>query len=230
MSAIQTLGGIKTVSVTLTPPAATVTIDESSARHDQASSALRSRIDCALASAGDYSIADHAIDESQSREDSDNSFFATYRPLIRVVGFLILTCMLVQLRSQTWSARAFAADFMGGFFLAFAFFKLLDWRGFAKSFAMYDIIAMRSTAYARAYPLLEIALGIAYLTRWQPSLTNWITLAIMVIGSIGVWRAVRSNQKIQCACLGTVFDLPMSVVTVIENGTMALMAIAMLLS
>ena len=247
-SAIEAIDGIQSAKVTLTPPSATITVSQSAITGMHASPELRSKISEAIAAAGDYSIsgdeisgdcsitggslekATEAAEETTAAVESESSFLATYQPLILLVGFLILTCALTQWRLGSWSVREFAADFMGGFFLAFAFFKLLDWSGFARSFAMYDILARRSTAYARAYPILEVALGIAYLVRWQPRFTNCVTLVVMAVGSIGVWQAVRAKQKIQCACLGTVFDLPMSVVTVIENGTMALMAIAMLLS
>jgi hypothetical protein len=40
---------------------------------------------------------------------------------------------------------------------------------------------------------------------------------------------VASKTKIQCACLGTVFQLPMSTVTIVEDVGMVLMAAFMLL-
>lgn len=79
-----------------------------------------------------------------------------------------------------------------------------------------------------AYPWLEVALGLMFLLGWFPLLANSITLAIMLIGLFGVVAAVRRKQAIQCACLGTVFNLPMSSVTIIENSIMALMAAAMI--
>ena len=33
--------------------------------------------------------------------------------------------------------------FMAGFFLVFSFFKLLDLKGFAKSYSMYDLLAAK---------------------------------------------------------------------------------------
>jgi hypothetical protein len=57
---------------------------------------------------------------------------------------------------------------------------------------------------------------------------SWIALALSLIGAIGVIQANFSKQTIQCACLGTVFNLPMSIVTVIENVSMAAMAAWML--
>jgi hypothetical protein len=46
---------------------------------------------------------------------------------------------------------------------------------------------------------------------------------------IGVSRSVIQKTNIQCACLGTVFNLPMSYVTIIENGIMLIMALFMLI-
>jgi len=118
--------------------------------------------------------------------------------------------------------------FMAYFFLSFAFFKVLDLRGFADAYAEYDIVAKRSRSYALAYPFIEGALGVAYLTNWQPGLTNVLTIVVMTIGSIGVLRALLSKQQIRCACLGAVIKLPMTSITLIEDVGMVAMAAAML--
>lgn len=70
-------------------------------------------------------------------------------------------------------------------------------------------------------------------TAWLRSLLHWTetpVLLIMLIGCVGVIAVLRRGATIRCACLGTVFNLPMSVVTVVENGLMAMMAAAMLQS
>lgn len=51
----------------------------------------------------------------------------------------------------------------------------------------------------------------------------------MVVSIIGVLQSVLNKRKIQCACLGTVFNLPMSTVTIIEDGLMIAMSLTMLL-
>ena len=52
-----------------------------------------------------------------------------------------------------------------------------------------------------------------------------ITVFVMDVSVIGVILAVSEKRRIQCACLGTVFNLPMSVVTIIEDLGMAAMAL-----
>src|SRR5207253_2799497 len=119
--------------------------------------------------------------------------------------------------------------FMAGFFLVFSFFKLLDLKGFAESYAMYDVLAKRIPTYGYVYPFLELALGVAYLTGFNPAATNWATVVIMGFSSIGVIQSVVDKKQIRCACLGAVFNLPMSTVTIIEDLLMVAMAGAALL-
>ncbi len=176
------------------------------------------------------------IDETpvavQSVEAADNKQrfqLGTYKPLFIVVSYIIGVSVLFELSQESWLWERFMSNFMGFFFLAFAFFKLLDISKFADAFATYDIIARRSRAYALAYPWIELSLGLLFVTRTMPLLSNLATAIIMSIGLVGVVSAVRKKQAIQCACLGTAFNLPMSMVTIVENSVMIVMAIAMLL-
>jgi hypothetical protein len=94
---------------------------------------------------------------------------------------------------------------------------------------MYDIIAKRSKLYAYAYPLIEVGLGLAYFFRWNLNLINPITLLIMIISAIGVAKELLAGRIITCACLGVVFKIPMTWVTLIEDLLMATMALYMLI-
>jgi hypothetical protein len=51
----------------------------------------------------------------------------------------------------------------------------------------------------------------------------------MSISIIGVLQSVLNKKKIQCACLGAIFNLPMSTVTIIEDALMIGMSGAMIL-
>ena len=51
----------------------------------------------------------------------------------------------------------------------------------------------------------------------------------MSISIIGVLQSVLNKKKIQCACLGAVFNLPMSTVTIIEDALMIVMSGIMIL-
>ena len=123
----------------------------------------------------------------------------------------------------------FMRNFIAGFFLTFSFFKFLDLKGFVESYAMYDIIAKRFKLWGYIYAFTELALGIAFLIAFNPFITNLTTVIVMGVSIIGVVQSIMNKSKIQCACLGAVFKLPMSTVTIIEDGLMIVMSIIMLL-
>ena len=123
----------------------------------------------------------------------------------------------------------FMNTFMSGFFLTFSFFKLLDLKGFAESYSMYDIIAKRFKPWAFIYPFLELILGIAFLLNFNPLITNLAAIFIMGTSIIGVLQSILNKSTIQCVCLGSIFKLPMSTVTIIEDGLMIVMSIVMLI-
>ena len=76
--------------------------------------------------------------------------------------------------------------------------------------------------------LFRSGLGVAYLLALAPVVTNAVTLALMLVGAVGVLSALLAKRTIRCACLGTALNLPMTKVTLIEDLTMAAMAAAML--
>lgn len=169
--------------------------------------------------------------EQQSHLTNEKQDFkiSTYKPLLLVVFYVCgAAAILTSAQEAGWAWENFLRFFMGFFFMGFAFFKLLDVSKFADAFATYDIVAKRSRLYALLYPFLEFSLGLAFIFGWLPPVVSAVTIAVMGVGLIGVLKAVRKRQAIQCACLGTVFNLPMSAVTIIENSAMIVMALFML--
>lgn len=152
------------------------------------------------------------------------SFLTTYRPLLLVFAYLIGIVALVEFTAGRFDWMRAMANFMGGFFVAFSFFKLLNLRGFADAYQTYDVLARPVRAYAYVYPFIELGLGVAFLLRLAPVATNIVTLVVMVVSAIGVTQALLQKRRIQCACLGTVFNLPMTKVTFLEDALMAGMA------
>ncbi|MES2006015.1 MAG: MauE/DoxX family redox-associated membrane protein [Bacteroidota bacterium] len=161
-------------------------------------------------------------------EEETKSWFATYRPLLLVFGYITLVSVVAGTASGSWNVWEAMRVFMAGFFLVFSFFKLLDLNGFADSYSMYDIVAKKIRAWGYVYPFVELALGIAFLTDFQPVTVNMITFIVMTVSIIGVLQSVFNKRKIKCACLGAVFNLPMSTVTIIEDLLMIGMSLVML--
>ena len=161
----------------------------------------------------------------------NTSWLTTYTPLILIVGYILGASLLVQIGMDglvSITAMETMRYFMAGFFLVFSFFKLLDINAFANAYSGYDLLAKRWRGWGLIYPFVELVLGMAYLANFNPIFTHWATIILMGFSAIGVIKAVASNTQIQCACLGTVFKLPMSTVTIVEDVGMVLMAAGML--
>jgi copper chaperone CopZ len=196
----------------------------------------------ALSNIGDYKL---SVSPAQPFDATDSvetekidlaqaNWLVTYQPLLLIIGYILMTTIAIEwvhsnAQPSQFSLDSWMMNFMAGFFLVFSFFKLLNVKAFASSYAMYDLLAMRWQGYGLIYPFIELALGLAYVLHWQPAITNSITLIVMTFSSLGVIRSVLNKQKIRCACLGSVFNLPMSTITIIEDLTMAAMAAWMLI-
>ncbi len=154
---------------------------------------------------------------------------ASYFPLLLILAYLLGAVAVAEVASGTFDGMRAMGRFMAGFFLVFSFFKLLDLSAFADSYATYDVVAAKWSAYGYLYPFIELGLGVAYLTHFAPVATNAVTLVVMGVSTVGVLKALAAKRKIRCACLGTVFNLPMSRVTLVEDVLMLGMAAAMLM-
>lgn len=152
----------------------------------------------------------------------------SYRPLLMILGFLVGAVLLAQWQLGRFDLFVAMRHFMGGFFLVFSFFKLLDLKGFVKAYSQYDIVAARFPGYGFIYPFLELTLGAYFLSPLHHPAALWTALILMLVSSIGVIKNLVSGRKISCACLGTAFNLPMSTVTLVEDLLMVLMSAAML--
>ena len=215
---LEELDQVDKAQIILEPPIGTLSMDQ-----DISLSQLQQQ----LSKAGSYTIdttSESAIENSQLPEKS----FATYKPLILIVAFIVGVSLLAQYPFADFSWPQWMRHFMAGFFIVFAFFKLLNLSGFASAYTRYDLLAGVWKGWGYVYPFVELGLGLLYLTNFTPYWTNLATVIILGISSIGVIISNLKKQKIKCACLGDVFKLPMSTVTIIEDLAMVAMAGLML--
>jgi copper chaperone CopZ len=214
-SALLTLENVTNVEVSKEDNSATIAMDKHMALSD-----LQKALD------PKYQIS--AIEHNEMAEQT-KSWFETYKPILLIFFYISLVTVLVQLKNGDFNEMEWMQHFMAGFFLVFSFFKLLNLKGFAESYAMYDVIARKIPVWGYIYALTELGLGIAFLINFNPIVTNSITFAVMSVSIIGVLQSVLNKRKIQCACLGAVFNLPMSTVTIIEDALMIAMSGLMIL-
>lgn len=152
----------------------------------------------------------------------------SYFPLLLILFYLLGGVAVTELAAGAFDPMRAMGRFMAGFFLVFSFFKLLDLRAFAEAYVSYDVVAAKWYGYGYAYPFIELGLGLAYLGSFAPLATNLATLVVMGVSTVGVVKTLAARRKVRCACLGAVFNLPMSVVTLVEDVLMVGMAVAML--
>jgi len=169
-----------------------------------------------------------AIQHNEAVEQT-KSWFTTYKPVLLIFVYIFLTTTLVELTLENIDISRWMRHFMAGFFLTFSFFKMLNLKEFKDSYLMYDIIARKFPAWGYIYAFTELLLGIAFLINFNPIITNSLTFVVMSVSIIGVLQTVLDKKTIKCACLGDVFNLPMSTVTIIEDGLMIIMSLGMLI-
>ena len=144
-----------------------------------------------------------------------------------LVGILLLVGALTTVGVLYLGQVAMVA-FMGYFFVVFGGLKVMRLGGFVEAYQMYDVVAKRSKVYAYTYPFLELGFGFAYLLTWHMEAVSVVVVVVMLVSAYGVYRKLKEHEEIPCACLGTVFKVPMTWVTLGEDLLMAGMALWLL--
>lgn len=216
------IGDIVEAEVQLAPPQATISME----KHVPLET-----LQVALRKAGNYTITEAANIKHHTMPDEEvKSWFTTYKPILLIFFYITIVALISANSTGGFDWMKGMRVFMSGFFLTFSFFKILDLNGFADSYATYDIIAKRTRLWGFMYVFIELALGISYAINFQSFLTNLVAFIVMSISIVGVLQSVLNKRKIRCACLGAVFNLPMSTITIIEDALMIIMSGIMLIT
>lgn len=146
----------------------------------------------------------------------------SYKPLFTLILLILLATFLLPFVDPTKPMQ----NFMGLFFVTFSYFKLINLKEFAQSFSQYDPLAKILKPYALFYPFLEVLLGLAFLTSFNLKFTSLIAAIVTGLGAFGIYKTIKNKQIIECACLGMVFKLPLSRVSLIENLVMFVMSVS----
>lgn len=212
-SALLLLDGIQELEVSLEKQSVRITME----RHISLSSLQE-------ALGGKESRYQMSAKEHNEVLEKSKSWLKTYKPILLIFSYITLFSLLTQYLKGDFDFQEWMRYFMASFFLVFSFFKLLDLNAFAESYANYDILAKRFKTWGSLYAFVELALGIAYFINFNPIVTAAVTFIVMSVSIIGVLKAVFNKRQIQCACLGAVFNLPMSTITIIEDVLMIVMS------
>jgi copper chaperone CopZ len=215
--------GVKEVNIDLAAAEAHITMDQ----HVATSALQNSLKDYPKYQLSEAHVNMPAVNMS---DEQPKSWAATYKPILLIFGYILTISLIAGSTVLGFDWMLAMRVFMAGFFLIFSFFKMLDLDGFADSYSMYDVVARKFKSWGYIYALIELALGLAYAMNLDPIVTNIVTIVVMTVSIIGVLQSVLNKKTIRCACLGSVFNLPMSTVTIIEDGLMIVMSGIMLAS
>jgi len=166
------------------------------------------------------------LDEHHAKKPGQS--LTDYLPLLVLLKVSALGAAAMESHRKEWGVHSWANDFMGLFFLMFAMLKLFDLEGFADGFQKYDLLGKRWRLYAYTFPFIELALGLGYLSRWQPTVINWLTVAVLSFGALGIVNAMRKGLDVNCTCMGNILRVPLSSVSLLEDVGMAAMAAGLL--
>ena len=144
----------------------------------------------------------------------------SYTPVVALFG----TAGLV-----AWAATLSMPGLMGVALAMLANQKLMDLDSFAESFEKYDLITQRVKLYGKAFPFLELLLGLGFLSGIAPIATGVGSLTLGTSGAISALKAVYLDKRdLSCACIGGRSKAPLGVVSVFENAIMVVMGIGLL--
>ncbi|HUQ97768.1 MAG TPA: heavy metal-associated domain-containing protein, partial [Chitinophagaceae bacterium] len=145
-SAFLKLGAVTEAAVQLEAPQATITMQQ----HIPLPT-----LQSALDAAGAYTITEADGGMHAHREGEETlTWLATYKPVLLIGLFITGITVITASGGQGFDWASWMQQFMAAFFLAFSFFKLLDVKGFAESYATYDVIAKRWFGWGLLYPFI----------------------------------------------------------------------------
>lgn len=141
----------------------------------------------------------------------------SYTPVIAVFGVSALMTLAL---SQGWMG------FMGMSLAILALLKLMDVPSFFAGFEKYDLLTKWFRPYGWAYPVIELLLGLAFLSQRGLAVAGVVSLFIGLVGGISVFKAVYVDKlELNCACIGGNSKAPLGVISLFEYGMMVVMGL-----
>ncbi len=168
-----------------------------------------------------YFCSHSCLQEYQSENSIESTGWSRVEVMVSVT--LIVVAVAVSL-------TGYMLPFMGFVFVILAITKLIDIPGFVERFVQYDVVASRVKVYGYVYPFIELALATAFLLQSFVIEAAVVTAVVMGVGAVGVGMNVFSSNQKKCACLGARIPVPLTRFTLVEDITMALMALIIIIN
>ena len=132
-------------------------------------------------------------------------------------------------RKEEVTNKKIIKNYMGFIFIIFGILKLYDLNKFTDIFSKYDLISQKIKIYPYLYPFIEIIIGFILIKDIHIKEALITTIFLMIISIISIIISVNSGKVLRCGCLGSLFHLPLSYITLSENIMMLFMSLNYLL-
>lgn len=154
----------------------------------------------------------------------------TYTPVLVVFAVTALMALAVSFATSGKILTVHAAEWFISFSMcALGMLKLRDIDTFSTMFLGYDLLAQRWLPYGRIYPFAEVGAGVLMIAGALTWLSAPVALFIGGVGAVSVFKAVYIDKReLKCACVGGDSNVPLGLVSLLENVMMVAMAIWML--
>lgn len=166
---------------------------------------------------------------NKSKYESFIKKLKTYKILFVIFLIILFYIGIRYILIPDSSPEKIMNDFMAGFFLSFGILQIKTLSSTKETLKKYDPLAKRFPWYAEIYSFILLFFGLALHTNSIPVLVSTITILIFGIQTYGIINVLKKGEKVECACAGTKYSLPLSYVTVVENGIMILMSLFMII-
>lgn len=152
-----------------------------------------------------------------------------YRKFLAVIVFIALAATLMS-TLISFNIVDWIRWFVGSSFLVFGGAKLISYESFLEVFPRYDIIAHRWRAYAYAYPIVQLIVGIMFILDMATGFRNVLALAMVGSGLYSMVIALQhKGPTANHTWLGHAFKLPMSTVMLFEDAVLTVLLIIMII-
>lgn len=145
----------------------------------------------------------------------------TYLPVFYVYIFSILISLNIVFFYDL-NLRSAVLYFLGFFSLTFGCLKIFNLKSYLNSLLEYDFIVQRIKIYGYFFPVFEIIFGLLFILQIEILWVEYLCLSLFLLNTVVIANALEKRRHFTCACMGGLFNLPLSTVSLAESLTMVI--------
>jgi len=145
----------------------------------------------------------------------------SYLPVFYVYAFSFLVSLNIVFFFNL-NLRSLFLYFLGFFSLSFGVLKLINLKSYFESVTEYDFIVQKFNFYAYLIPVFEIFFGILFVMQKEFLIIEYLCIIFFTLNLVVIANALEKRRNFTCACMGGLFKIPLSYVSLLESLTMVI--------